>query len=470
MSMTLASRFHLVWVFSRINHCGDIPMYRLLRAVIVLACIAGQALPLTAGEQADRFKKDAERLHKAIMNDNELWPLMAEFCDMYPKRLGGSENLERGLDWIIDRMTKEGWKVRTQHTMVPNWKRGPESLVMNAPIKRSMPVLGLGGNVGTNGKPLTAKVLVVKSFDELKRRQAEAKGRIVVWNVEFTTYGPTVAYRYNGASEAARYGAVASLVRSVGPYGIQTPHTGGMGYNDSLPKIASAAITIEDALLLQRMQDRGQETELTLTMEAHWEPDAPSRNVIIEIPGRELPNEVVVMGGHIDSWDVGTGAMDDAGGCFITWRALVHMRNLGFVPKRTIRVCFWTNEENGLRGGITYADSTKNEKHFMAMESDGGTFKPVGFSLSAQGELRKKLEDVSSLLDVVGASSLRDGNGGADTSPLHARGVEVMELVTEGNYFWYHHTDGDTPDKLVPREMQECAYSMAVMAWACANM
>jgi carboxypeptidase Q len=279
-----------------------------------------------------------------------------------------------------------------------------------------------------------------------------------------------VAYRYNGASEAARYGAVASLVRSVGPYGIQTPHTGGMGYNDSLPKIASAAITIEDALLLQRMQDRGQEPELTLTMEAHWEPDAPSRNVIIEIPGRELPNEVVVMGGHIDSWDVGTGAMDDAGGCFITWRALVHMRNLGLVPKRTIRVCFWTNEENGLRGGTTYSDSTMNEKHFMAMESDGGTFKPVGFSTSAKGQLRSNLEDVSALLDVVGASALRDGSGGADTSPLHRRGVDVMELVTEGNYFWYHHTHADTVDKLDPRDVAMNVAAIAVMAYLIAEI
>jgi carboxypeptidase Q len=312
-------------------------------------------------------------------------------------------------------------------------------------------------------------VLVVRSFDELRTRQHEARGRIVVWNVEFTTYPATVAYRYNGASEAARYGAVASLVRSVGPFGLQTPHTGGMGYNDSLAKIPAAAITMEDAMMLQRMQDRGERIELELRMQARWEPDAPSRNIIIEIPGTERPNEVVVMGGHIDSWDIGSGAMDDAGGCFVAWRALVHMRTLGMRPKRTIRVCFWTNEENGLRGGITYADSTKQETHVMGIESDYGTFRPVAFSTSAKGDLRAKLDDVVSLLDVVGAAQLRDGEGGADTSPLHERGVPVMELVTDGRYFWYHHTDADTPDKLDPVEMRQCAYAMALMAWVNAN-
>lgn len=441
-----------------------------MRRRILLALLLPMfAVAATAGEWADRFRADAERLHASIMQDDKLWPLMADFCDHYPKRLSGSENLERGLDWIIGNMRAEGWNVRTQHVMVPNWKRGEESLVMSHPITRTLPITGLGGNVGTEGKALRADVLVVSSFDDLRKRAADAKGKIVVWNVPFTTYGATVAYRYNGASEAARHGAVASLVRSVGPFGLQTPHTGGMGYNDSLPKIPAAAITMEDAMLMQRMQDRGERIELTLRMQARWEPDAPSRNIIIEIPGTERPNEVVVMGGHIDSWDLGTGAMDDAGGCFVAWRALVHMRDLGMRPKRTIRVCFWTNEENGLRGGTTYADSTTHETHVMGIESDYGTFRPVSFSTSANGALRTKLEDVASLLDVVGAAKLIDGEGGADTSPLHARGVPVMELETEGRYFWYHHTEADTPDKLDPTEMRQCAFAMALMAWVNAN-
>jgi carboxypeptidase Q len=292
----------------------------------------------------------------------------------------------------------------------------------------------------------------------------------VVYNVPFTTYGETVAYRYNGASEAARYGAVASLVRSVGPYGIQTVHTGGMGYNDSLPKIPSGAITIEDALLLERMQARGERVELTLQMEARWEQDAPSRNIIIEIPGSERPKEVVVMGGHIDSWDLGAGVMDDAGGCFVTWRALHMMRELGMRPKRTIRVCFWTNEENGLRGGTEYARQTASDTHVLAIESDAGVFAPTGFTCSDTADVRRSIEDVATLLAPVNATRVVTGEGGADIGPLHDKGVPVMELTVQPDrYFWYHHTEGDTIDKLLENEMNDCVYAMAVMAWCAAN-
>lgn len=439
--------------------------YRILfLALLVLPTV------LVAGELAERFRADANALRAATAADTTLWPLLAEFCDACPRRLSGSENLVKGLEWLEARMRRDGWNVRSQPAMVPHWVRGEESLQMIAPLTRPMPVAGLCGSIGTDGKPLRAEVLVVGSFDELKDRAAEVKGRIVVYNVPFTTYGETVRYRYGGAVEAARYGAVASLVRSVGPYGIQTVHTGGMAYNDSVKKIPSAAITMEDAMLLQRMQGRGQRVVLELVMNAQTLPDAPSRNLIIEIPGTELPNEVVVMGGHIDSWDLGTGAMDDAGGCFASWRALEHIKKLGLKPKRTIRVVFWTNEENGLRGGTTYADSTTHEKHVMGIESDGGTFQPVGFSTSATGELRAKIEDVAQLLSVVNATKIETGEGGADTSPLHARGVPVMELVVDTTkYFWYHHTEGDTPDKIVPRDLNDCTYAMAVMAWVCGN-
>jgi len=425
---------------------------------------------LSAGG-AEQFQADAKRLYEATHTDTGLWPLIAEFCDQYPARLSGSTNLERGLDWLVERMTQDGWKVKTQDVMVPNWKRGKESLRLVTAPGREMPMLGLGGSVSTNGKALRAEVLVVTSFDDLKQRQLEAKGRIVVWNVPFTTYGETVRYRYGGPSEAARYGAVASLVRSVGPFGMQTPHTGGMGYNDSLQKIPAAAITMEDAMLLHRMQERGQRPEVELSMEAKWEPDAPSKNIIIEIPGTEHPEQVVVMGGHIDSWDVGTGAMDDGSGCFVTWRALHHIKKLGLHPKRTIRVCFWTNEENGLRGGKGYEEQTRNEEHVLAMEVDGGTFRPIGFSGTLPPDMELFARDVqATLLAPVGALMLEKGEGGADTSPLQEKGVPVMELVVDtSKYFWYHHTAADTPDKLDPAELNQCTYAMAVMAWAFAN-
>jgi carboxypeptidase Q len=178
------------------------------------------------------------------------------------------------------------------------------------------------------------------------------------------------------------------------------------------------------------------------------------------------------MGGHIDSWDLGTGAMDDAGGCFVAWRALTMMKTLGLRPKRTIRVCFWTNEENGLRGGEAYAKQTADEKHVMAIESDAGVFAPTGFTCSdTNGVVRATAEDIANgLLSKVHASTITTGDGGADTSPLHRMGVPTMELSVQGErYFWYHHTEGDTVDKLKEHEVNDCVYAMAVVAWAFAN-
>jgi len=424
---------------------------------------------VSAGELSTRFRADAARLLERTRTDNALMPVLEDFCDHNPRRLSGSENLEKSLDWLVARMKSEGWDVQTQHVMVPNWKRNDATLRMASPMSRSLPVAALGGSIATNGS-LKAKVLVVKSYDELKQRKAEVAGRIVVYNVEFTTYGKTVPYRYGGAAEAARYGAVASLVRSVGPFGLQTLHTGAMGYNDSLQKIPTAAITIEDALLLQRMQDRGENIELDLSMSCTWEKEAPSRNIVIELKGTEKPNEVVVMGGHIDSWDLGAGAMDDAAGCFVSWRALAHMRDLGMRPKRTIRVVFWTNEENGIRGGKAYDSLTRNDTHILAIESDMGTFAPQGFSTNGKGATRAQMEDIATLLAPVHATQIEDGEGGADISPLEARGVPVMGLkVDDSKYFWYHHTEADTPDKLNAKELNDCVYAMAVMSWCFAN-
>lgn len=440
----------------------------ILLAFLLLVPFA--ATPVYSLGLGDDIEDAAEAMYKWTRTDTSLWHMMAEFCDYYPKRLSGSDNLERGIDWVIATMRARGWDVRTQNVSVPSWKRGNEWLKMHGVLEKEMKIAGLGGSVSTGVAPLVAEVYVVNSFDDLKTHAEEVKGKIVVWNVEFTTYGETVAYRYGGASEAARYGAVASLVRSIGPFGMQTPHTGGMKYNDSLPKIPAAAISMEDALLLQRMQDRKVKIELELMLVSSWASDANSRNVIIELKGTTHPEEIVVMGGHIDSWDLGTGAMDDAGGCFVAWRALEMMRDLGLKPRRTIRLCLWTNEENGTRGAQAYADSTKNEHHVAGIESDGGTFRPRGFSGTLPPDMKEDLLDAFEHLEIIGASEIRDGDGGADTGPLREKGIPVMELEVDiSRYFWYHHTEADTPDKLNPKEMNDCTYAMALAAWACAN-
>jgi carboxypeptidase Q len=336
-----------------------------------------------------------------------------------------------------------------------------------------LPMLGLGGSVGTPTDGITAEVLVVESYEELERRAAEARGKIVLFDVPFTTYGETVQYRSGGAIAAARAGAVASLIRSVASYSMRTPHTGNMRYKEGVPQIPHAALSVEDAAMLHRMQDRGERIVVRLRMNARTMAPAQSRNVVAEIVGSEFPDEVIVMGGHIDSWDVGTGAMDDAGGCVAAWEALRLIHDLGLRPKRTIRVVMWTNEENGLAGGNAYRDTHRNEldKHVLAMESDNGVFKPTGFSFTGSDAAHAILQRVAQLLQPIGAAEMSRGGGGADIGPIMELGVPGMSPVVDGSrYFWYHHSHADTVDKLDPEEVAQIVAGMAVIAYVVADL
>src|SRR5580658_7845673 len=320
-------------------------------------------------------------LLKAVTNSDFPYQRLAQLCDTFGPRFSGSTNLEAALDWILAQMKKDGLEnVHGEKVMVPHWVRGAESAEMLAPRARRLPMLGLGGSIATPPEGITAEVLVVKSFADLTERAAEATNKIVLFNVPFTEYHDTVAIRTRGAVEAARVGAVASLIRSVTPFSIQSPHTGGMSYNDAVRKIPHAALTVEDAEMMQRMQDRGEKIVVRLAMSAAQLPDAPSSNVVAEITGREKPEEIVIVSGHIDSWDVGQGAMDDGGGAVSAWEAVRLMHHLGLRPRRTIRAVLWTNEENGAAGAETYERAHKDQliRHVAAMESDSGVFKPEG--------------------------------------------------------------------------------------------
>jgi carboxypeptidase Q len=313
----------------------------------------------------------------------------------------------------------------------------------------------------------------VNSFDELKARSDEARGKIVLLNAPFTSYGKTVTYRVVGAVAAARAGAVASLIRSVTPFSLRTPHTGQMRYDPEVPQIPHAAITVEDAEMLQRLQERGERIEVVLKMEAQTLPDVISRNVMAEIVGWEHPEEVVVLGGHIDSWDVGQGAMDDGGGSVAAWEVIRLLHALGLRPRRTVRAVMWTNEENGLRGARAYREAHLEElnDHILAIESDGGVFKPLGFGFSGSDEAYQIVREIGALLDRIDAGEITRGGGGADIGPIMKEGMPGMGLRVDGErYFWYHHTDADTIDKLDPREMAECVAAMAVMAYVVADI
>ena len=336
-----------------------------------------------------------------------------------------------------------------------------------------MHILGLGGSVGTPKKGIRGDVFVVSSFDNLEANADKAKGKIVLFNVPFTSYRETVQYRRSGAIAASNAGALASLIRSVGPYSMNTPHTGNMSYEDGVRKIPHAAITLEDASMFQRIQDRGGKIIVKLKMDAHYIPDGWSRNVVAELRGSEFPDEVIVMGGHIDSWDVGQGAMDDGGGCLAAWEALRIIKKLGLQPKRTIRVVLWTNEENGIRGGNAYRDAHRDElaDHILAIESDAGVFSPQGFGFTGSDAARTIVKDIAKLLEPIGSNVIGESGGGADIGPIMREGVPGMGLnVDRSKYFWYHHTNADTIDKLDQDEFNRCVATMAIMAYVVADM
>jgi carboxypeptidase Q len=422
------------------------------------------------------YRSVADTLIAAATGDSAAYTRLGLLVDTFGPRLSGSTALESAIDWILTQMKADGLEnVRGEQVMVPHWVRGTESAELVKPRKARLAVLGLGGSIATPSVGITAPVLVVSSFDELTARAAEAKGKIVLFDAPFTSYRETVHYRVEGASAAARAGAVASLIRSVASFSIHSPHTGVMHYDSTVARIPTAALSVEDAELLHRFQNRGQPVVLTLKMAARALPDAASRNVIAEIRGRERPEEVVVLGGHIDSWDVGQGAVDDGGGAVAAWEAVRLMHQLGLRPRRTVRVVLWTNEENGGRGALGYRDAHSSDlsRHILAIESDNGTFSPNGFRFSGSDAGFGQVQQVGSLLNRIHAGSLtrETQSPEADIEPLVQRGIPGLGLdVDRSRYFWYHHSDGDTLDKVDPAELGRCVAALAVMAYVVADL
>ena len=436
------------------------------------------ASPLAAQSSFEAHRPAAERLIAAAVKDSFAWNRLAKLTDTFGSRPSGSQNLERAIDWIVAEMKRDGFEnVHTEPVMVTHWVRGAESAVIESPRRIKLNMLGLGRSVGTKPGGIVAPVLVVRDFAELRARRAEAKGRIVVYNFPFNktahpfvAYGEAVQYRAFGPDSAIQFGAVATLARSATPHSLQTPHTGALSYTDTArtaPKIPGASISPEDAELLARLQRSGEKPVVRLTMGARTLPPARSRNVIAEIRGSEKPDEVIVLGGHIDSWDVGTGAMDDAGGCVAAWEALRLIKQSGIRPKRTIRVVLWTNEEIGLGGAFAYRDAHRKDldKHILAMESDNGVFKPRGLLFSGSEQGLAVARQFAQLLKAAGADSVEASGPEADVWPLNQLGVPTIAINTDPTrYFWYHHTEADVVDIIDPRELALCAAIMAVVA------
>jgi hypothetical protein len=441
-----------------------------------------------------QYRAVADRLINAALSDTEGYAKLEYLCYRIGNRLSGSEALQRAVSWSEQQMKRDGLSnVRTIPVKVPHWVRGSESARLVAPENKALHILGIGMSVGTPAGGITADVVAVSDFTELTQLGRErVQGKIVVYNEPFHGYGTTVIYRTSGASRAAALGAAAVLVRSITPLAMQQPHTGTLRYDDNQPRIPAAAVSIEDAMMMARLYSEGVSVKVHLEMSAHLEPDADSADVMGEIPGRERPEEIVVLGGHSDSWDVGQGAQDDGSGIIASLQAVALIRKLGLQPRRTIRVVFWVNEENGGRGGQAYREWIGNSiaNHVAAIEMDGGAEAPRGFGFGPFGGGGRRgeaasppapsgadlasfatLKQIANLLERVGAVEVTPGGGGSDISPITREGVPALAVRTAGlHYFDWHHTETDTLDKVDLDDFRKNIAALAVMSYVLADM
>lgn len=463
---------------------------RILSALLVLIVALGSAQALDKAP----YEEAVGEIIGAAMLSEDAYANLAYLCDRFGHRLSGTETLEDAIDWSLEIMESMGLEnVRKEEVMVPVWVRGKESGRILEPAAHRLNLLGLGRSVGTPPEGLRADVVVVQSFEELDQLGREkVEGKIVVYDTPFTTYGETVKYRGDGPSRAAGLGAVATLVRSIGPKSYDTPHTGSLRYEEGVPQIPGAAITIENSTQMRRMQERGERVVVELNMGARTHEDRLSHNAIAEIRGRELPEEIVLIGGHIDSWDVGQGAQDDGAGCIIAMEAAHLLKQLNLRPRRTIRVVLFTNEENGLRGGRQYRDDHTGEleRHVAAIETDtgnglasgfrvdvrsepyeGATEDPTGYAAALADSVVAQLNTIASLLEPLGANSFFAAFSGADIMPMAKEGVLGFGMHHDtSEYFNIHHTQADTFDKIVKEDLNQNVAIMAVMAYLMAEL
>jgi carboxypeptidase Q len=438
--------------------------------------------PKELGPLAAAHVDAAGRILGRALVSNRALETLEELCDDCGARLSGSDNAERAVAWCLERLKRDGFEnVRAEKVMVPRWVRGDCRISMTAPRAQHLEACALGGSVGTGAAPLVAPVIATESLESLQQLPpADVVGKIVLFTRrmereggERAGYGPTVSIRGGGAIAAAKLGARGVLIRSVGTGDARLVHTGAMRYEEGVAKIPAAAISAEDTEMIARLLARGVAVEASLELGCETQGDVESANVVAELVGRERPEEVVVIGGHLDSWDLGLGAIDDGAGVVICWESVRLMKELGLRPRRTIRLVFFMNEENGLRGGDGYAaqHAADAERHVAAIESDGGAGRPSGFGCTSTDADLERVRQVGSLLQGIGAGGVRAGGGGADVSPLRRLGVPTLGLNQDSRwYFDYHHTPADTPDKVDPHELALNVAAMGVMAWSLAEM
>jgi hypothetical protein len=450
------------------------------------------AVPQMTQAQQENFPpqllEQLSAIKAAALTDDYAYQQVAHLTENIGPRPSGSAQAKAAVDYVADELRKLGLEVQLEEVKVPHWVRGAETAELTeypgqaSGTVQKVVLTALGGSTATPAEGIQADVVVVNNFDELKSLGREkVAGKIVLFNeifdkqkaaagLAFVSYGEAVRYRAAGPRVAAELGAVAALVRSVGNTDYRLPHTGF-----SVPAgIPAGAVTAEDAELMAHLAGQGK-VRMHLTLTPQKLPDAIGYNVIADLKGSEHPEQIVVVSGHLDSWDLGTGAIDDGAGVVVAMEAAEILQKLHLRPKRTLRVIAWMDEESGGAGSQTYSKDHAGEfaKHVAAIESDSGAAHPLGFDVkmtTAAGEL---LRPVLTILQSFGATALQPSTypPGADIAAMSEAGVPAVGLLQDGRtYFNYHHTAADTLDKIVPSELRENAAAMAVMGYALASM
>ncbi|MGA2249528.1 M20/M25/M40 family metallo-hydrolase [Terracidiphilus sp.] len=431
-----------------------------------------------------------ERLRDAAMKDPYAYNELHHLTDNIGPRLSGSPQAQQAVEYVAAEMRALGAEVTLEKAMVPHWVRGEETAQLvswpgQTPGTTQKVVLtALGGSVATPADGITAEVVVVENFQQLQALPAGAvKGKILLFNHQFdkelaangdglTAYGNAVVYRGTGPIFAATAGAVAVLVRSVGGADFRIPHTGMTDYAPGTPKIPAAAVTAEDAELLKNLAGQGP-IKLHLTLTPQTLPDTPSFNVIADWKGTEHPEQVVIVSGHLDSWDLGTGAIDDGAGVAVSMQAIHLLKELGIHPRRTVRFVAWMSEEEGSEGAAAYMAEHKGEfsNHIGAIESDLGADHPTGIYYAGKPALEAYLRPLSVILEPIGAEVLKDSQDtGEDINGFTENGVPSFAPIQDSRfYFNYHHTPADTFDKIDFVHLNQNATVMTVLAYALAD-
>jgi len=413
-----------------------------------------------------------------ILNNSTAYENLRYLCKEIGHRISGSPQAQQAIE-ASARMLKEAGcdTVYLQPVVVPYWVRGDieQGIIQYGNQKKNLNVVALGMSVATPAKGITADIIEVKNFDELKSLGADkVKGKIVFYNYPMRPeliqggYGDAVKYRSNGPVEAAKLGAVGVMIRSVTHAMDDNPHTGTTRYDSAVTKIPAMACSTKDAEWLSALLKKEKKVQLIMKMNCKQMPDVLSYNVIGELRGSKKPGEIITVGGHLDSWDIGEGAHDDGSGCVQSIEVIRAFNAAGIKPKRTVRAVMFMNEENGLRGGKAYADSAKakNEKHIFAIESDAGGFGIQTLGISGTPEQEKYLRQWVTLFRHYGVYEMPAGGGGADIGPLREMGT-VLSGVNPGTqrYFDLHHAPNDVFEAVNKRELELGALAMTAITY-----